>query len=142
MQSGEMGPVSGHVFRVDGARGSVWYAKYRLADGRQVKSRIGPAATGRGRPAGGTFSKRTAQAWLDHLLAEARAGTLPGASGVGVLFDQAAAEWLRYVEHDRAVKASTLRSYRSSVEGSSSRRSGRGHWPRSPRPSSSAGATR
>ena len=35
--------VSGHVFRRRGARGDVWYAKYRLPDGRQVKRRIGPA---------------------------------------------------------------------------------------------------
>jgi integrase len=115
VQSGQDGPVSGHVFRVDGVRGSVWYAKYRLADGRQVKKRIGPAATGRGRPPAGTYSRRTAQAWLDDLLAEARAGTLPGASGVGVLFDEAAAEWLRYVEFDRAVKPSYLRSCRAAV---------------------------
>ena len=92
MQSGQIGPVSDHVFRVDGVRGAVWYAKYRLADGRQVKRRIGPAATGRGRPAAGTFSSARAQAWLDDLLAEARADTLPGASGVAVTFDEAVAE--------------------------------------------------
>ena len=41
--------VSGHVFRREGARGPVWYAKYRLADGRQIQKRIGPAWTQRGR---------------------------------------------------------------------------------------------
>ena len=58
--------------------------------------------------AGGDVLGRTAQTWLDDLLAEARAraGALPGARGVGVLFDEAAAEWLRYVEHGRAVKPS------------------------------------
>ena len=45
--------VSGHVFRVDRSRGPVWYAKYRLSDGRQVQKRIGPAWTGRGRPPAG-----------------------------------------------------------------------------------------
>ena len=34
-------------------RGPVWYAKYRLPDGRQVQKRIGPAWTQRGRPADG-----------------------------------------------------------------------------------------
>ena len=40
-------PISGHVLRREGARGPVWYAKYRLPDGRQVKRRIGPAWTTR-----------------------------------------------------------------------------------------------
>jgi hypothetical protein len=38
-------PASGQVFRREGARGPVWYAKYRLPDGRQVQRRIGPAYT-------------------------------------------------------------------------------------------------
>ena len=45
--------VSGHVFRVERKRGPVWYAKYRLPDGRQVQKRIGPAWTERGRPVAG-----------------------------------------------------------------------------------------
>ena len=35
-------PPTGHVFRVERARGPVWYAKYRLPDGRQVQKKIGP----------------------------------------------------------------------------------------------------
>src|SRR4051794_24453965 len=31
----EMTPISGHVYRFEGARGPVWRAKYRLPDGRQ-----------------------------------------------------------------------------------------------------------
>jgi integrase len=72
------GPVSGHVFRVDRRRGPVWYAKYRLADGRQVQRRVGPAWTHRGRPAAGFFTKRSAEDWLRAVLDQARAGTLPG----------------------------------------------------------------
>jgi hypothetical protein len=34
--AGESRPPTGHVFRVERARGPVWYAKYRLPDGRQV----------------------------------------------------------------------------------------------------------
>jgi hypothetical protein len=64
--------VSGHVFRRRGARGDVWYAKYRLPDGRRVKRRIGPAWSERGRPAEGYFTLRTSQAWLDEVLAQAR----------------------------------------------------------------------
>ena len=40
---------TGHVYRVDRKRGPVWYAKYRLPDGRQVQRKIGPAWTERGR---------------------------------------------------------------------------------------------
>ena len=36
-------PVSGHVFRVERTRGPVWYAKYRLPDGRQIQRKLGPA---------------------------------------------------------------------------------------------------
>ena len=53
---------SGHVSRVEGKRRAVWRAKYRLPDGRQVKKRIGPAWTSRGRPAAGFYTKRTAEA--------------------------------------------------------------------------------
>ena len=57
-------PPTGHVFRVERASGAVWYAKYRLPDGRQVQKKIGPAWGERGRPPVGWFTKRTAEAWL------------------------------------------------------------------------------
>ena len=44
---------TGHVFRLEKARGPSWWAKYRLANGTQVKKKIGPAWTGRGRPPSG-----------------------------------------------------------------------------------------
>lgn len=106
-------PVSGHVFRVERARGPAWYAKYRLPDGRQVQKKLGPAWTHRGRPAAGYFTKRTAQAWLDDTLAEARRGELAGIVRTGVTFAQAAEEWLRYVEQERACKPSTVKDYRN-----------------------------
>ena len=102
-------PPSGHVFRVQRKRGPAWYAKYRLPDGRQCQRRIGPAWTGRGRPPAGYHTKRTAEAWLRELLDQARRGTLPGMVRTGATFADAAAEFLRYAEHDRALKPSTLR---------------------------------
>src|ERR1700710_1307568 len=108
-------PPSGHVFRVERRRGPQWYAKYRLPDGRQVQRRIGPAWTGRGRPAAGWFTKRSAQAWLDDLLIQARRGELPGMVETGATVADAAAEWLRWAEHDRDCKPSTLADYRSYV---------------------------
>lgn len=107
-------PISGHVFRVARAHGPVWYAKYRLPDGRQVQ-KIGPAWTERGRPPAGYFTKRTAEDWLRDVIDRARRGTLPGMVQTGATFADAATEYLRYIEHDRIVKPSTLRGYRSIV---------------------------
>ena len=109
-------PPSGHVFRVERKRGAVWYAKYRLPDGRQVQRKVGPAWSERGRPPAGYFTKRTAEDWLRELLDEARRGTLPGMVRTGATFADAAAEYLRYVEHDRGRKPSTVQGYRSVVE--------------------------
>ncbi len=109
----ESRPPSGHVFRVERARGPVWYAKYRLPDGRQVQKKLGPAWTDRGRPAAGYFTKRLAEDWLRGVLDEARRGTLPGMVQTGATFAEAAAEWLRYVEEDRLRKPSTVATYRT-----------------------------
>jgi integrase len=102
---------TGHVFRVERVRGPVWYAKYRLPDGRQVQKKLGPAWTDRGRPAAGYFTKRQAEAWLRQTLDEARRGVLPGVVRTGATFADAAAEWLRYIEHDRRRKPSTVAGY-------------------------------
>ena len=109
-------PPSGHVFRVERKRGPAWYAKYRLPDGRQVQKKIGPAWTGRGRPAAGYLTKRLAEVWLDDVLAQARRAELPGMVRTGATVADAAAEWLRYVEHDRACKPSTVTDYRHTPE--------------------------
>jgi len=108
-------PPSGHVFRVERKRGPVWYAKYRLPDGRQRQRKIGPAWTSRGRPPAGYHTKHTAGTWLRELLDQARRGTLPGMVRTGATFADAAAEFLRYAEHDRALKPSTLVGYRSII---------------------------
>ncbi len=60
----------------------------------------------------GYFTKRLAEAWL---LDEARRGVLPGMVRTGATFADAAAEWLRYVEHDRQRKPSTVAGYDSIV---------------------------
>jgi integrase len=110
-----VGVPTGHVFRVERTRGPAWYAKYRLPDGRQVQKKLGPAWTDRGRPAAGYFTKRLAEAWLQETLVQARRGTLPGMVHTGATFADAAAEYLRYVEHDRGRKLSTVRGYRSMI---------------------------
>jgi integrase len=109
------GVPTGHVFRLERKRGPVWYAKYRLPDGRQVQKKLGPAWTERGRPPNGYFTKRLAEDSLRATLDEARRGTLPGMVRTGATFADAAAEWLRYVEHDRRRKPSTVAGYESIV---------------------------
>jgi len=106
-------PISGHVFRRDGKRRPVWYAKYRLPDGRQIQRRIGSAWTIRGRPPEGFYTRRTAQSWLDRVLAEAQRGELHGMVRTGATFADAVSEYMRWLEHDRARKPTTLRGYQS-----------------------------
>jgi hypothetical protein len=103
-----MTPISGHVYRFEGRRGPVWRAKYRLPDGRQVRSTIGSAWTERGRPRAGWYTKRTAEAWLRDVLDQAHAGTLPEMVRTGVTFADGCAEFLRHVEHDLDRKPSTV----------------------------------
>ena len=115
MATGFQAPT-GHVYRVDRARGPIWYAKYRLPDGRQVQKKIGPAWTERGRPPNGYLTKRLAEEWLRATLDQARRGTLPGMVRTGATFADAAQEYLRYVVHDRGRKPSTVRGYRSVID--------------------------
>ncbi len=69
--------------------------------------------TGRGRPAGGHVTKRLAEDWLRGVMEEARRGKLPGMVRTSATFADAAAEWLRYIVHDRMRKPSTVSTYRS-----------------------------
>ncbi|MGC1166874.1 MAG: tyrosine-type recombinase/integrase [Solirubrobacterales bacterium] len=106
-------PISGHVFKRKGKRGVVWYAKFRLPDGRQQKKRLGLAWTEKTAPPDGYFTKGKAQAYLDELLRQARDGSLPGLVQTGKTFADAADEWLAYSENVRDCKPSTLRDYRN-----------------------------
>jgi integrase len=103
--------VTGHIYLREGKRGSVWYAKYRIGE-QQTKKKLGPAWGERGRPPEGYLTEKTADAALQAILTDARRGTIAPRS-VGVTFADASAEWLRYCEHERAVKRSTLIDYRS-----------------------------
>ncbi len=107
--------VSGSVARVERRRGPVWYARYRLASGRQGQKLLGPAWSGRGRPPAGYFTRRTAQDWLVGFLDEARRGASAGVVSTGVTFAEAAEEYLRFAEQDRGCKPSTIRGYRSQL---------------------------
>jgi len=108
-------PISGHVFKRKGKRGTVWYAKFRLPDGQQQKKRLGPAWTEKTTPPDGYFTKGKAQAHLDEMLRQARDGSLPGMVKTGKTFADATAEWLAYCENVRDCKPSTMRDYRNMV---------------------------
>src|SRR5215207_3973803 len=107
--------ISGHVELIERKRGPQFYVKYRLADGRQRMKRLGPAWSGRGRPTDGYYTRRMAEQALQAILTDARRGQLPGAVTTVATFADAAAEWLRYVEHDRKRRPSTVRDYRNTI---------------------------
>jgi integrase len=108
--------ISGHVFKREGRRGGVWYAKYRLPDGRQVQTRIGPHWSDRKQaPPAGNYTKASARAWLDDTLAKARRGELPGMVRTGATFTAVCDEWLVY-KRDRKIKLSTQIDYEHMVD--------------------------
>src|SRR5688500_17116440 len=112
-----MAGVSGHTFLKRGKRGAAWFAKYRLADGRQVKRKLGPAWEGRGRAPAGHLTARAAEEALQEILADARRGTLQGSSRTGATFEDAAAEYLRYVTDVRGIDPATAADYRGVIDG-------------------------
>jgi integrase len=91
-------------------RGDVWFARYRLPD-KEVRVKLGPAWAGKGRPPAGYLTAKTARAALDAILTDARRGTLAGMVKTGATFQDAAAEWLRYIETDRKRRPSTVTDY-------------------------------
>jgi integrase len=64
------------------------------------------------------LTKRGAQQALETILADARRGRLlvPITGPAGTTFADAAREWLRYIEHDRKRRPSTVRDYRLVVD--------------------------
>lgn len=110
-------PISGHVFRRKRKSGDRWMAKWRDAEG-QHQVVLGKAWTKRGKPAAGYLTKQGAHRELDAILADARRHRLTSQPRLAstVTFAEAACEWLRYVEHDRKRRPSTITDYRWIVE--------------------------
>jgi hypothetical protein len=107
----------------EGKRSTTWYAKYRGplrgADGtvviKQSEVKIGPAWTGNGRPPDGTYTRKTAQAWLDALLVDLRRGVGVPNAGAAATFADAAGAWYRSGCAVQAWKPATRRDYRSAL---------------------------
>jgi integrase len=114
-----MARVSGHVFLVDRKAGPQWYAKYRLPSGKQLQKRLGPAHTGRGRCPAGHLTERTAKEALDAILTDARRGTRQthDEQAAAVTFQDAAAEYLRFIADVRKRERSTVNDYRGVIDG-------------------------
>src|SRR2546423_9770019 len=111
MQSQRNPSISGHVYEKAGKRGSVWYYRARLP--HEVRKALGRAWKGSGRPPAGHFTRKTAQAALDAILTDARRGSYPAGVRSGATVADAAAEWLRHREQERALKPSTMDGYRT-----------------------------
>jgi hypothetical protein len=110
-----MAGVSGHVYR-RAERGGRWYAKYRLASGKQTEKVLGPNWKGRGRPPAGHFTRKTAKDELVRILDRAQEEA-PYKGDTGATFADAAAEYLRYVEDVKRIDPATSRDYRGVIEG-------------------------
>jgi integrase len=113
--------VSGHVFVRDGARGPVWYVKWRDAQGQHQKA-LGAVWPDKGPPPSGFFRPPRSNgdpppdvaAELAAILTDARRGALEAVRS-GVSFADAAEEWLAHGERERDWKRSTINDYRSAV---------------------------
>jgi integrase len=108
--------VSGHVKLVKRQSQDRYYVKYRLPDGRQIQRCLGRAWKEKGRPPAGYFTRRMADEALQTILSDARRGTLEGMVKTGATFADAAAGWIRWIEHDRKRRPSTVKGYRSVMD--------------------------
>ena len=109
-------PATGHLVLSPGKR-PTWFAKYRPPHGKQAKKRIGLAWTGKGRPTEGYLTRKMAEAELAAILRAADQGTLTTTTKTGMTFEDAAREFLRYIEVDRERDPGTLADYRGVIEG-------------------------
>ena len=114
--------ITGHVRKVERAKGPVWYARirtYEVRDGApkwvQKNRVIGPAWTKRGRPEDGYFTQATADRVLLRMVAEEEEKAGKPQAAVGVTFAEAADEWLRDRTAD-GCRAHTLRDYQATAE--------------------------
>lgn len=107
--------LSGSIILRKLARGDVWYARVRVGS-KDTKKRIGPAWTKRTACPSGYFTKATADRWLREYLSDVGRGLRIEQQTTGAVWEDACREWLRWIEHDRKRKRSTVRDYRLTIE--------------------------
>jgi integrase len=108
--------ASGFVRVVERGGGPVFYALIRTPDGRRLQRRLGPAWHRRSRPPEGYVTRAQAEARLQEILA-GRDPAVPveAPPDSEATFGMAAAEWMRYVEHDRKRRPSTVLDYKREI---------------------------
>jgi hypothetical protein len=137
--------VTGHLKLIQRREGPVWHVKTRVP-GRtpeQTTRRLAPAHTGGGKPRAGHLTRRQAEDALADILTAERRHVRQGAydhQPDGATFAEAAAGFLRHVEH---VKGRELpRSRTTGAASAATSSDGRpGPSSRSPPPTSSSSAT-
>lgn len=112
--------VTGNLKLIDRRGGPVWYVRTRVPGRRPEDTlrRLEPAHLGGGKPPTGHLSRRQARDALADLLAAERRRVGQGAYDYqpdGATFDEAAAGFLRHVEHVKGREFSTVRDYRLSI---------------------------
>ena len=109
------GHATGYVRVIERRGGPVFYAKLKLPDGTQPQRRLGRVWAKRTRPPAGYLTQGMAEARLAAILA----GDDPLVNlepVCGVTFAAACAEHLRYLEHDRQRKRSTIGDAASTIK--------------------------
>lgn len=105
------GRPTGYVRIIERRReGAVFYAKLKLPDGSQPQRRLGRVWDKRSRPPAGYLTPSQAEARLAAILAGD--DPLVNIKPSHVTFAQACDERMRYLEHDKRRKLSTLKDYR------------------------------
>src|SRR4051794_14850913 len=111
---------TGHLKLIERRDGPVWYVKTRVP-GRtpeQTTRRLAPAHLSGGKPPAGRLTRRQAQDALADVLTAERRNLALGAydhQPDGATFADAAAGFLRHVEHVKGREFSTVRDYRLSI---------------------------
>jgi hypothetical protein len=112
--------VTGHLKLLERQEGAVWYVKTRVP-GRspeQTTRRLAPAHLAGGKPRPGRLTRRQAEDTLADLLAAERRKVGEGSYAEqpdGATFADAAAGFLRHVEHVKGRERSTVLDYANSI---------------------------
>jgi integrase len=105
---------TGHVEQRDRGGGPVFYAKLKLPDGSQPRRRLGRVWTKRSAPPAGYLTRRQAEARLEAILVGD--DPLVNVAPSHVTFKDACDERLRFLEHDKQRKRSTLADYKNVID--------------------------
>lgn len=107
--------VSGHINLRKGARGGVWYVKWRDATGRQHEKRLAKEWNHAGAPPPGYMRRKDANGALQAILTDARRGLVEQVR-TSVTFGFVAEEWFENGKLERDWTPATIATYRSALD--------------------------